>query len=177
MEGYKIFGYLVAFLCTYILSFQGVLLGMDMARNPLAMFVLVNLIAIILLWVLWGMKKEFFRSKSALLELEAMLVILFSGAILLLAWQGVSLNTVVVNAALVIFAILNILMGVELHSPAVFNLGIAVFSLFIITRYVDVGWRLKEKSLFFIVGGLIILALGIVLERERRKFLERIKEI
>ena len=50
-----------------------------------------------------------------------------------------------------------------------------ILVLFIITRYIDVAWKLRTKSLFFIVGGLMMFGGGIFLEKQRRKIIERMK--
>jgi len=39
-------------------------------------------------------------------------------------------------------------------------------------RYFDFFWKLLPRSIFFIVGGLILLAGGMFLERKRRAVLD-----
>ena len=85
-------------------------------------------------------------------------------------------NTVIANGILVVFAVINIFYGVEKQEPRIFNSGIIIFVLFIITRYVDIFWELKEKSLFFIIGGLFLIFGGMYLEKQRRKAIERMNK-
>ena len=49
------------------------------------------------------------------------------------------------------------------------NLGGSWLSLFIVVKYFDFFWDLLSRSLFFMVGGLILVLGGIALERKRRQ--------
>ena len=51
------------------------------------------------------------------------------------------------------------------------NIGLLFFALDVIARYFDFFWELLPRSLFFILGGLLLLFGGILLERKRRKIL------
>jgi len=171
---YKVFGYLVAFICVYILSFRGVLESTTASENQVyscGSFVMIATIGTFIAYAM--LQRRYFKSRPDRLELAALLA-LFLGASLLSKYpQAIKANLIMINAALVIFAIVNIFLGVEIKKPGLFTVGIITFALFIITRYIDAGWRLKERSLFFIVGGLIILLLGTFLEKQRRKVIER----
>jgi hypothetical protein len=131
--------------------------------------------AIIMLLMIDEARGGHFKNKDVRLELGALIAALIGNGVIAINPQLISINTFVANAILVIFALTNIFLGVEVKRPYVFTMGIVVFALFIITRYIDVGWRLKEKSLFFIVGGLVILSLGTFLEKQRRKIIERMR--
>lgn len=174
-EIYKIFGYIATFISMYFLSFQS-LLDSTAAKmfNQVYYFGCLFLIAAITILLLDRIRKGHFKDKAAQLELAALITALLGNALLLLS-PGAFFSTIIANAVLVIFAIINIALGVELKTSSIFTSGTIIFALFIITRYIDAGWRLKDKSLFFIVGGMLILALGIILEKQRRKMLERMK--
>jgi uncharacterized membrane protein len=175
-EIYKVFGYLVTFICTYLLSFQAMVeLGAGKKINSVYFASCLFLIGVMALLVMDEARKGYFKNKAAHLELSALFAALL-GNLILLTSPLVFTGTFAANAVLVIFAIINIFLGVELKTSAIFTTGTVIFALFIITRYIDVGWKLKEKSLFFIVGGLIILSLGIFLEKQRRKVIERMKQ-
>jgi uncharacterized membrane protein len=45
------------------------------------------------------------------------------------------------------------------------------FAFDVIARYFDLFWKLLPRSLFFILGGLLLLFGGVLLERKRRKIL------
>ncbi|MCX5702590.1 MAG: DUF2157 domain-containing protein [Candidatus Omnitrophica bacterium] len=175
-EIYKVFGYLVTFVCTYLLSFQAMIeLRAQVGLNNVYLAVCSFLIGIMALLVTNEARKGYFENKAVRLELFALASALLVNLILL-ASPSVLTCTLAANAVLVIFAIINIFLGVELKMSSIFTAGTVIFALFIITRYIDVGWKLKEKSLFFIVGGLIISSLGIFLEKQRRKVIERMKQ-
>ena len=172
---YKIFGYLVTFICVYLLAFKALLGEWAGAVNNVYLFGSLILAGIIALFVVDERKSGNFKNKSSRIELAALIVALVGSLILLVSPRTVLLNTIAMNSVLVVFALSSIFLGVELKKPPIFTLGIVIFALFIITRYIDVTWKLKEKSLFFIVGGLVILFLGTFLEKQRRKIIERMK--
>lgn len=172
---YKIFGYLVTFICVYLLAFKALLGEWSGAANNVYLFGSLILAGIIALLVLDEEKSGNFKNKSNRIELAALIIALVGSLILLLSPRTVLLNTVAMNSVLVVFALCSIFLGVELKKPPIFTLGIVIFTLFIITRYIDLTWALKEKSLFFIVGGIVILSLGTLLEKQRRKIIERMK--
>lgn len=57
------------------------------------------------------------------------------------------------------------------------NFGLLFFAVMVITRYIDLFWKMMSTSMFFIVGGAILLAGGIMLERQRRRMLAAVKEV
>lgn len=172
---YKIFGYLVTFICIYLLAFKALLGDWAGAENNAYLFGSLILAGLIALFLVDEGKSGNFKNKSNRIELVALLIALVGSLILLVSPRTVLLNTITMNTILVVFALSSIFLGVELKKPPIFTLGIVIFALFIITRYIDVTWKLKEKSLFFIVGGLVILFLGTFLEKQRKKIIERMK--
>jgi uncharacterized membrane protein len=173
LDVYKVFGYLAAFLSIYLLSFRS-MLEIDTGKtNQVYFYVSLFVIAVIVLLIIDELREGYLRNKDTRLELTALLAALLGNSLILTNPGSVFVNTFVANTVLVIFALTNIFLGVEVKKPTVFTTGILIFVLFIITRYIDVGWKLKEKSLFFIVGGLVILSLGVFLEKQRRKIIER----
>ena len=71
--------------------------------------------------------------------------------------------------ALEIFGL--IILGFIRRYPTYVNIGLLFFSLDVFARYFDFFWELLPRSLFFILGGLLLLFGGIILERKRRKIL------
>ncbi|MFH1201843.1 MAG: DUF2157 domain-containing protein [Candidatus Omnitrophota bacterium] len=175
-EIYKIFGYVVTFACVYLLSFEAMVrLGAAHRINNVYFISCLSLIGIMALLMIDEVRKGCFKSKAVNLELLALSLALAGNLILLLS-RSVFIGMLAANAVLVAFAIINIFLGVEIKKPSIFTTGIVIFALFIITRFIDVGWKLKEKSLFFIIGGIIILSLGVFLEKQRRKVIERMRQ-
>lgn len=54
------------------------------------------------------------------------------------------------------------------------NLGLLFFAVALIARYFDLAFTLIDRSLFFIIGGLILIGLSIGIERQRRKLIKEI---
>ncbi|HWL17787.1 MAG TPA: DUF2157 domain-containing protein [Opitutus sp.] len=56
------------------------------------------------------------------------------------------------------------------------NLGVAFVALNVFARYVDLFASMLEGGLFFVITGLIVLGLGVYLERKRRALVARARE-
>ncbi len=76
---------------------------------------------------------------------------------------------------LVVFALtlVTIWAGVEEGRSALVNAGMVTSALLILTQYFSWSYQLLDRSLVFIFGGLILLALAVVLEKNRRALLAR----
>lgn len=59
--------------------------------------------------------------------------------------------------------------GMKMGVRALVNLGFLFFAVTLLTRYFDTFWTLMNRSLFFMVGGVILIAGGYLLERQRRR--------
>ena len=64
-----------------------------------------------------------------------------------------------------------IILGFIRRYPVYVNIGLLFFALDVIARYFDFFWELLPRSLFFVLGGLLLLFGGVLLERKRRKIL------
>jgi uncharacterized membrane protein len=62
-------------------------------------------------------------------------------------------------------------LGYMRRHTAYVNIGLLFFVLDVIARYFDFFWKLLPRSVFFIMGGIILLFGGVLLERKRRKIL------
>ena len=56
------------------------------------------------------------------------------------------------------------------------NFGLLLVAVGVLTRYVDVFWSLLANSAFFIIGGVLLLAVAFGLERLRRTLVSRMDE-
>ncbi len=59
---------------------------------------------------------------------------------------------------------------------ALINLSIGFFSIWIFTRYFEYSFDLLDRSVVFIVAGLLLLVGGFLLERARRRVLQRLRQ-
>lgn len=66
--------------------------------------------------------------------------------------------------------------GVHFNDRALVNLAFIFFAITLITRYFDTFWSLMNRSFFFMAGGILLLVIGYVLERQRRNFTGRIEQ-
>ncbi|MBN1383831.1 MAG: DUF2157 domain-containing protein [Elusimicrobia bacterium] len=172
---YRMLGYLTTFGCIYLLSFKKLLLSGSKINFNLYYVVCLVLTAVSAILILGQFKKGLFTSKSSKIELTGMAIVLAGSVFMLTGYDYILVNTVIANFILVTFAAVNIFYGVEKQNPAIFNSGIIIFVFFIITRYVDIFWELKEKSWFFILGGLFMIFGGIYLEKQRKRVIEKMK--
>jgi uncharacterized membrane protein len=77
---------------------------------------------------------------------------------------------------LLFFAALVWLVVHALHSGerTQLNFAFLFFAAWLLSRYFDTFWTLLDRSMFFIAGGLVLIAGGYFLEQQRRKFNQRI---
>jgi uncharacterized membrane protein len=59
--------------------------------------------------------------------------------------------------------------GQDLNNRLYINLAFGFFGLTLISRYFDTFWSLLNRSFFFMAGGVILIAGGLLLEKHRRK--------
>jgi uncharacterized membrane protein len=81
-------------------------------------------------------------------------------------------------AAWVIMFLLDVFMirtGLHTEREGWVNLGIAGIGLNILTRYFDLFGTMMQGGLFFIITGVIVIALGIYLEKKRRALLAQLR--
>lgn len=65
--------------------------------------------------------------------------------------------------------------GYSTGETPLINIGLVFFVADVIARYFDFFWDMLDKSVFFIVGGLLLLIGGTLLERQRRKVISGIR--
>lgn len=76
---------------------------------------------------------------------------------------------IALNLLLFVWALWVIVTGYQAQNSVHFTLGILAFLIFTITEYFNFFWKTMPKSLFFIVGGLVLIVGGSLLERQRRR--------
>jgi uncharacterized membrane protein len=86
------------------------------------------------------------------------------------------LALVVLNVVLVAALIGTITEGDRRDDRFVVNLGFLTFALTVLRLYFDTFWLLFDRSLFFMIGGLLVIALGWLLERKRRHLIGDLRE-
>ncbi len=79
---------------------------------------------------------------------------------------------------LVFFAGVVWLVAAGLHNdePFFINVAFVFFALALLSRYFDTFWTLLDRSWFFMGGGVLLIAGGYALERQRRRLTARLKD-
>lgn len=85
----------------------------------------------------------------------------------LIAWLDPS---VVMIIALAIFSIGMIMGGERKRDVARINLGAVSFGITCLVGYIHYAWDFMDKSLFFLIGGFLLLSLSFFVERARRRW-------
>jgi len=111
------------------------------------------------------------RDRESLIDMgaQAALLVLAAVAATWPAWIGYA---VVFNVVFFAMAAALVTHGYLRGDERYVNFGLAAVALGLLTRYVDVFWPVMTDSAFFIVGGLLLLAVAFVLERVRRRLLQ-----
>ncbi|MBI5287784.1 MAG: DUF2157 domain-containing protein [Chloroflexi bacterium] len=89
------------------------------------------------------------------------------------AWTGYA---VVFNAVFFAAAAGIVTRGYLRGDERYVNFGLLLVAVGVLTRYVDVFWSLLTNSAFFIIGGVLLLAVAFGLERLRRTLVARMDE-
>ncbi len=85
----------------------------------------------------------------------------------LTGWEPVSVFVII---GLFLFSIGMVLGGERMRDIARINAGAVLFGLTCLVGYVNFAWNFLDKSLSFLLGGILLLALSFFLERQRRKW-------
>ena len=76
---------------------------------------------------------------------------------------------IVFNLALMGCILALIMVGYRREDLRLVNIGLSAFAMLVLVRYCDFFWDLLPRSLFFMVGGAILVLGGTALERKRRQ--------
>jgi uncharacterized membrane protein len=114
-------------------------------------------------------------SKSSTWKLEGGLSIGVAALALLFLLFPSTTNIYVVlfNLVLVGCIAMLIAIGYQREDARLVNIGMSYFAAWVLVRYCDLFWQLLPRSLFFMVGGAVLVLGGIALERKRRQLTAR----
>lgn len=83
---------------------------------------------------------------------------------------------IIINIIFALLIIGVIILGYIYRKAFMINIGLVFFVLDVVSRYFDFFWKLLDRSIFFIIGGITLIAGSIILERTRRKMIADIKK-
>ena len=173
---YQLIAILPISILTYIFSFKVVHEEVvpDLSKLfPTASLIFIG-IAVLLLIISYSkgvIKQLISKCGAAVIALS-----IISTLILVFKPEEVVFNTVMFNVTIFLLALISIWYGFEANNVIFFNSGIFIFIVLIISRYFDIFWELLDRSVFFIVGGLVLLVGSVLLEKKRRKTIEQMKK-
>ena len=94
-----------------------------------------------------------------------------AGITLTTIYSPASEKTYMIIFNIVFLGLLTMLLyaGYSTEDIGIVNTTMFWFILLIFARYFDFFWELLPRSLFFMLGGLVLLIISVVLERKRRE--------
>ena len=90
--------------------------------------------------------------------------------------SSTNIYTVLFNLAMAGCIGLLITLGYQREDIRLMNIGMCSLILLLLVRYCDFFWELLSRSVFFLVGGALLLLGGIALERKRRQLKARFSQ-
>lgn len=174
---YRIAGIKISMLALFLLTFRSfsgdISERLKISSQFTGGFVTFSILAIVFMAI-----NLFFnptKSKTSILEGCIGLGLSVLALIFFFYTDPIPTNIYVVLFNLVLMGlILTILfIGYNREDMKLVNIGMAYLWILVVVRYCDFFWELLPRSLFFIVGGLMLLLGSISLERKRRQLKQR----
>lgn len=109
------------------------------------------------------------KSKNNILEDSISLGLVGMTALFFYFPSVTNVYTVIFNLILAALIILVLIFGYQREDMKLVNIGMSYLGLFVLVRYFDFFWQLLPRSLFFLIGGFILILGGIALEKKRKE--------
>ena len=184
---YQLFGLILLFVMMYVLSFKGVyresaMINWDPQLLPSAFIIAFSIaVAVAVISVVWSLTIDARRKKTSFILSADLLALLLFTAVgylaLYLPFKSPVTNAVIFNILLFAGIIGLVFLGYFRGAGSLVNIALFFFGLAVIGRYFDLAWDLLPRSAFFVLGGLILLGVGILLERLRRKTMQQMRAV
>ena len=180
---FQIMGTLTVLFTVYLLGFRSAYDGIELAERidpgaPIGLWALlcvfsaIGLVTQVAVYV-----RSLCQGRTVKpLSFELIASVLMTAAVftVLFAPHGKEFTFPLVFNLLLLVAIIGlVVLGYVRAMESFINIGLAFFALDVVTRYFELSWDLLDRSLVFVVAGVILLAGGFFLERGRRKVFER----
>ncbi len=101
------------------------------------------------------------------------LFLIFTPLVVLFSKINFWLIPIIFNIILFLIIVGSIFQGFQKKERTLVNLGIFMFGIAVFSRYAEYLWDVLNGYLFFIIGGILLIFLAILLERNRRKIIEK----
>jgi|GEM_PF-1057590 len=170
---YKICGLVPIFIMFLILSYMK-----ELSFNGPAL--LISLVVFIILLAVFNLINYSLESdrEDKLFKLETGFI--YALLLLLILFIVYPFNEIALKLTANIFCISMIAsafsFGYKFENVRLINLGTAFLVTYLVVRYFEYGWAYLNKSIFFILGGVCLIALGYHLEKKKRDMLKGAQE-
>jgi uncharacterized membrane protein len=178
--GYTALSFFFVFFPTFMLSFEE--LGNDfLSSSPLpamvatwqSLVVMVALVAVSLV-AMWQYRdtaatKRLYQGGNA--AVGGVLAMVFA-----ILFFPTTFYVVMFNVLVFVESLWLMWLGYETKDKGFINLGLSFFLLMVLVKYFQWGYELFDRSLFFIGGGLVLIAVSYFGERQRRRMIEQISK-
>lgn len=168
----------------YILSFPGLDLGNYQSKVfdeqlILGITTLTFIITIgVLFFVQRVVQRKYYESPLMLYQKAGILglLVLFSTLLLNVFFyqQFETIPVIIINILILFLVVWLIVAGLAEHKQFYVNLAFLLFTISLFSRYFDTFWSLMNHSLFFILGGMLLIFGGYWLEKKRRQVSEQL---
>lgn len=179
-ENMSRYALIFAFIFMYILSFPGLDLYPLLSHTKMDQisWLSINLTLMVITVILFLVRLK--REKRTLpvykwlgiLWLGILFATLLLNVFLYQDQQGVTV--IMVNLLMFSLVIWLIYSGLVEHKQFYVNVAFGIFTITLVSRYFDTFWTLLDHSLFFTIGGLVLIFGGYWLEKKRRQLNERL---
>ena len=165
---YKITGALPIFITLLILT-----CSVEHSYNITSPYYLIPLALLILLnFINYLFNKE----PNMILKIESIsLISILLMLLLLLSLPSVNIPTVMITANLIIVLMVSFGFnyGYKFENPHIICMTNWILTIYLTVNYCKWGWSFFDKSLFFFIGGVCLLALGLYLENKRKRVIKK----
>ncbi len=178
---YQLFAIPVVAIQMFLLTFPDIskdLIDHDFWWFPVLLSV-VFLFVVVGIWMYLSGKADEVDDPFALSEIYIYMALGFFVLILFFLFKADGAEIFIgmlANLVFFGFIVSLIVIGYRGGYPLLVNFGVFFFVIDFLTRYFDWFWDLLPRSLFFIVGGLLLLVGGIYLEKSRKQWVLKAKE-
>lgn len=168
---YRFAGLLVVLALVYAFTFDQIWRevihsGVKSYSSPAVVYATIGIAAVLV--AVQAMRRP--RDTEMRIDITAQATLLVVAAVVA-TWPGWTGYSVVFNVIYFAVAAAVVTSG-YLHGDERFiNVGLAVVGLGLITRYIDVVWGMVTGSAFFIIGGVLLLAVAFAIERMRSQLI------
>lgn len=168
----SIVGFL-AYILLYVLSFKITAQHIIFDADRVVLIMIFLFISISIGFYIY----LYLRLKEKILVVLSSIIFITSIVMLFLASPGTpwAVYSLFFNALLVTFIGILVFYSTKIHSILLLNFVIIGFIIHLLTRYFDLIWDLLSGSVLFVISGIAGILIGLLVERKRRKLIQKMQ--